>query len=650
MNGAIETMVERQIAARGVRDEQVLRAFHAVPRQMFVSEEMTEFAYEDSPLPIGEEQTISQPFIVALMTEALGLEGGERVLEVGTGSGYAAAILAEIAGEVVTIERFESLAETARLRLAEAGYDNVTVIAGDGTKGHAARAPYDAIVVAAGGPDVPQSLRRQLKVGGRLVIPVGGAMDVQRLKRITRTGEDGYEEEDLGGVRFVPLVGSEGWDPSPGPPQDGRSITRVIGDEAEPIDDIDSVRLDGLLDRIGDARVVLIGEASHGTSEFYRMRARITRELIEKKGFSFVAAEADWPDAARIDDWVRHRERAADWTAFARFPTWMWRNAETREFVDWLRARNADRPETDRAGFYGLDLYSMYGSIDAVLRYLDETDPAAARVARNRYGCLTPWQHEPQAYGLAAASQSFEGCRDEAAKMLRDLLERRIEDGLTEESALFDAQQNARLIANAEAYYRGMYAGPDKSWNQRDSHMFETLEQLLDFHGPGARAVIWAHNSHVGDASATEMSARGEYNIGELCRDAYGLGAFSIGFGTHSGTVAAADDWGEAMQVMDVRPGREDSYEGLFHAAGPEAFLLPLRYGGETLREQLGEARLQRAIGVIYRPRTERASHYFQAILPAQFDEYIWFGTTRAVRPLETKELEGVPETYPFGV
>ncbi|MCB1056400.1 MAG: protein-L-isoaspartate(D-aspartate) O-methyltransferase, partial [Acidobacteria bacterium] len=358
-------MVDEQIAARGVRDPLVLEAMRRVPREVFLREGLEEFAYQDTPLPIESDQTISQPFIVAFMTESLELHGGERVLEIGTGSGYAAAVLAEIAGEVYTVERYPNLADGARKRLLRLGYDNVQVLHGDGTRGWPEHAPFDAIIVAAGGPEISESLRQQLAVGGRLVIPVGPTQRVQTLVRVRKVAEDRFEEEELLEVRFVPLVGAEGWAEGAELPARQRrpqeparrALPDLVATAAEPFETLEGGGMAGLLERIGDARVVLLGEATHGTSEFYRTRARITRELIERKGFTIVAAEADWPDAARIDHYVRDLEHAApDWVAFTRFPTWMWRNHEFRELVDWMREWNSNRDREHRAGFYGLDL------------------------------------------------------------------------------------------------------------------------------------------------------------------------------------------------------------------------------------------------------------------------------------------------------
>ena len=656
-----DEMVEKAVFRRGVRSELVLNAMRAVPREAFLPDQLREFAYQDSPLPIEEGQTISQPYIVAFMTEALALQGGERILEIGAGSGYAAAVLSRIAGEVYTVERIGQLAEKAAARLADLGYHNVHVRHEDGTKGWPEHAPYDGIVVAAGGPEIPESLKEQLKIGGRLVIPIGRDPRVQELVRVTRISENRYDREDLADVRFVPLIGEEGWAPTerdraraaPVPPFTRiikTSLAQKIAAYCEPFESPETAQCDRLLARIGDAQVVLLGEASHGTSEFYRMRDRISRELIAKKGFRFVAIEGDWPDAARVDHYVRHLEYPpSEWTAFARFPTWMWRNNEVRVFVDWLRSHNAALNPAKRVAFHGLDLYSLYDSIRAVLKYLDEVDPATARAARERYGCLTPWQSDPATYGHAALTGAYPTCESEVAVVLLDLMHKRRAYVERDGERFMDAVQNARLIANAEQYYRIMYYGSRASWNLRDSHMFETLKTLLAFYGSKSKAIVWAHNSHIGDASATEMFSRGEYNLGHLCRKEFGTLAYTIGFGTNAGTVAAASNWDGPMEIKRVVPAVAESCERIFHESGVPNFCLDLSQalnGSEGLRKP----RLERAIGVIYRPETELASHYFQAVLPKQFDEYVWFDETKAITPFETKTLEEMPDTYPFGL
>jgi len=651
----------RQLKARGIHDQAVLDAMDTVPREQFVGLDLTEFAYDDTPLPIEEGQTISQPYIVALMTEALGLKPADTVLEIGTGSGYAAAVLSRVARQVYTIERHRSLAHQAESRLRKLAYDNVNVLVGDGTLGWPEHAPYDAIVVTAGGPEAPRSLIEQLAIGGRMVIPAGPSLSEQKLLRITRTSAEEVGIEQLGAVRFVPLIGEEGWQEAEGEITHRRRVDHVHRPEplaeqieraATHIPDIESVNLDGLMSRIGDARLVLLGEASHGTAEFYEMRARITRDLIQRKGFNFIAVEADWPDAAQIDHFIRGtRLEPTEEATFSRFPTWMWANSQVLELAKWLRDYNRRFASPDEGvGFYGLDLYSMYSSIDSVIRYLDEVDEEAAAIARRRYGCLTPWQKDPATYGAMALTRASETCEKEVVAMLNAMMARRLDYAAQDGRRYLDAVANARLVKNAEQYYRVMYQGSVASWNLRDHHMFDALKHLLDFHGSESRAVVWAHNSHLGDAAATEMGARGEINVGHLCRKHFKDRAYLIGFGTHEGTVAAASDWGAPMEVKAVRPSHPDSYERLCHDAGLNAFLLPLRDSKQRYVRELVHPRLERAIGVIYRPETEMASHYFSASLPRQFDEYIWFDRTRAVDALGPEAGIGMPGTFPFGL
>ncbi len=656
-------MVDRHLRARGLRDARVLDAMETVRREAFLPPDLAGSAYDDRPLPIEGGQTISQPYIVAVMAEALALQPHERVLEIGTGSGYAAAVLAHVAAHVDTVERIEELATTATARLAELGYANVTVHLGDGTLGWVDHAPYDAIAVAAGGPELPPALLDQLVIGGRLVMPVGSGR-AQELVRVTRMGATEFRREDLGAVQFVPLIGEQGWPEADGKPRAprgtiprrstgtlitpspvtrSRTVAKLIAECAEPIATIDDAPIDALLERIGDARVVLLGEATHGTSEFYRMRTRITQELIRRRGFTAVAVEADWPDAAAIDRYVRGRRPVQrTWQPFARFPTWMWRNAETRALVEWLRVHNSET--SANISFSGLDLYSMYTSAYEVTRYLDRVDPEAARAARERYGRLTPWEHDPAAYGRAALLSRLTSCEYDVVAMLRDLLAKRIEYSAHDGDEFFDAAQNARVVAGAEHYYRAMYSGSVESWNLRDQHMFDTLRSIAAHRGPATKLIVWEHNSHVGDAAATEMAARGEHNVGHLCRRAFGDELFVVGFGTDHGTVAAAHAWDEPMQRMRVRPARADSYERLCHDAGIPAFLLHLRDPVRAaLRDELSDPRLERAIGVVYRPDTELASHYFQAVLPLQFDEYVWFDETTAVQALPPPSVRANP-------
>ena len=412
-----------------------------------------------------------------------------------------------------------------------------------------------------------------------------------------------------------------------------QTIADQVRAQAEPFGDWEDPGFAALFDRFADARVVLLGEASHGSHEFYAARAAITRRLIERHGFTIVAVEADWPDAAAIDRHVRHKPARPDVEPpFQRFPTWMWRNTDVDEFVGWLREHNRGRAAEAMAGFYGLDLYNLNGSIRAVVDYLDRHDPDAAAVARERYGCLAPFRNDPARYGRVALTEGHARCEEAVVSQLVELFARSRQDAVPDDDFL-DAAQNARLVANAEAYYRVMYHGSRSSWNLRDRHMFDTLDLLLAAKGPEAKAVVWAHNSHIGDARHTDMgAARDELNLGQLSRQEWGDAARLVGFGTHTGTVAAATDWDGPMEVKRVDPSLPDSYERVCHDTGVPRFLLDLTGDTEATRA-LADRRLERFIGVIYRPETERWSHYSHAVLPRQLNAWVWFDETSAVVP-----------------
>lgn len=401
-------------------------------------------------------------------------------------------------------------------------------------------------------------------------------------------------------------------------------------------------------DRFSDARVILLGEGTHGTSEFYRARAAITHRLIDEHGFRIVAIEGDWPDANELDRFVRNRGVWGQHPNFVNFPRWMWRNEEFTAFLRGLRTWNLPRDPADRAELRGLDVYSLTRSVTEILSYLDRLDPEGASVARRRYACLSPYFHEPQRYG-AAVRYGAADCEDEVVRQLVTLLERRSAYTALDGDDYFDAIQNARVVKAAETYYRAMYRGSVESWNLRDAHMFDTLSRLLQNRGPGAKAIVWAHNSHLGDASATAMGASGEFNIGQLCREAFGKDCVSIGFATDYGQVIASDDWGEDAQIKDVRPSRADSWEHLFLRAGLGRALTDWRKDRD-LASLLDRSRLERAIGVIYRPETERQSHYFEARLAHQFDALVWFEQTSALTAIPGAPPEGAPDIYPFGL
>jgi erythromycin esterase-like protein len=439
---------------------------------------------------------------------------------------------------------------------------------------------------------------------------------------------------------------------------DGEFVREI----AQPLSD-GAKGYDALLELVGDARLVLLGEASHGTHEFYFERAEITKRLIAEKNFTVVSLEADWPDAARVHRYIRgtspDKNANEALSGFRRFPTWMWRNTVVVDFVEWLRAFNEDvDPKRAPAGFYGMDLYSLHASIDAVLNYLEKVDPDAAARARLRYSCFDHFSREPQEYGYAATVGAIESCESAVVAQLTDFQRHAADflsrDGHVAAEELFFAEQNARLVKNAEEYYRSMFRGRASSWNLRDRHMVETIEALVA-HLNGSRqpkAIAWAHNSHLGDARATEMSQHGELNVGQLIRERFGKEAVLIGFSTHHGTVTAASDWGADAERKNVRPALRGSYEELFHEIGLDRFWIDLR-DVSGMPDALYGPRLERAIGVIYRPESERLSHYFHARLPKQFDAIIHIDETRAVEPLERASIwdKGeLPETFPFKV
>jgi erythromycin esterase-like protein len=443
---------------------------------------------------------------------------------------------------------------------------------------------------------------------------------------------------------------------------DHAALARAIAQAARPLTG-SREDFDPLIELVGDAQCVLVGEATHGTHEFYRLRAQLTKRLITEQGFCAVAAEADWPDAHRVNRFIRGLGADADAVDalqdFQRFPAWMWRNADVLDFIGWLRAHNDALEAPAKVGFYGLDLYSLHASIGAILRYLERVDPAAAGRARDRYACFEHFGEDAQTYGYAASLGLTPDCEREVVSQLLDMQRERTSilrtDGFAREDEQFEAEQNARVVVNAEGYYRSMFRGRVSSWNLRDTHMAETFDALLTHLGrrfEQPKIVVWAHNSHVGDARATEMGDAGELNIGQLARERYPGKTILIGFSTNTGTVTAASAWGGPAQRKVVRPGLPGSYEELFHHTDVPNFLLTLKDLGEVTGG-LRERRLQRAIGVIYLPETERASHYFESCLPSQFDAIFHLDRTRALEPLErtadSKRGEA-PETFPSGI
>ena len=415
--------------------------------------------------------------------------------------------------------------------------------------------------------------------------------------------------------------------------------------------------LDPLIDAVGDARFVLLGEASHGTSEFYTWRAEISKRLIEEHGFSFIAVEGDWPDCYQVNRYVKGRSATAESAfdvlhAFERWPTWMWANREVVELAEWMRSWNRGKAEERKAGFFGLDVYSLWDSMRAVTQYLERVDPQLAATARRAYNCFEPYAEDVQDYARATALVPT-SCEDEAVAVLRELRTHAPAFNDDGREGYFNAEQNALVARNAELYYRTMVRGGPASWNVRDRHMVETLDRLMQHHGPDARAIVWEHNTHIGDARFTDMARAGMVNVGQLVRQAHEReGVMLVGFGTHRGTVIAADEWGEPMERMPVPAARRDSFEDIMHDAGVGDALLLFNGADDGGVPGLDEPLGHRAIGVVYDPSAERWGNYVPTIMPRRYDAFLYIDETRAVDPLHMPVVvDGeVPETYPSGV
>ncbi len=731
---ARKRMVERQLVPRGIHDPRVLAAMGKVAREAFLPASLHEFAYDDTPLPIAAGQTISQPYVVALMAQAAAPAPGDRVLEIGTGSGYAAAVLAELAGRLDSIERLDELAYRAAGNLRAQGYGDVTVHIADGTLGWPANAPYDVIVAAASAPDVPTAWREQLAVGGRLVMPVGGLHANQRLVRITRLNHYEYAEEDLGGVSFVPLIGQQGWPvndilaqmaivgepparanvagpgdpagepasaapggsaPAPAPPlaplhalmrranaQDeagAAALADAIWDQALPLPALDDPAFGALFDRYADKRVVVLGGALSGSAEACLARVAITRRLVEMHGYDCVAVSADWRDGAQADARVRqlpaepaeHHDRP-----WRHFPGPLWQTRQFQALLDSLRAYNCSLAPAQRVVFCGLDRYDSAAAIASVLGMLGQAGAETAAL-RERYGCLQPWQRDPEVYARAIGDAETLQYAPEVVAQLRAELAQSLaaEPGpvaaLRDEASSAEAgggeasggetgggetggadasggRENAggvdaglgpgaanQLLDSADAYYTALFAGTLDRAALRTTAMFATLEDLLRTRGPQARCVVWAEDTDAGDACASDIGrVHGLASLGQLCRERYGDQAVLIGFGSHGGEVLAADRWDGPIRPHTLAPARAGSLEKLLHLTGQPRFYLDLAGIAGDLQTALERPRPQRLSGPVYRQEADQRSHYSEASLAHQYDGYVWFDETTAAAPM----------------
>ncbi|WP_272022986.1 erythromycin esterase family protein [Olleya namhaensis] len=638
--------ITEQLEDKGISNKLLLEAFQDIPEAFFLSETLHPYFYEDVRIEKSLEKTEPRVIVVARMLEQLKIKEEDKILITGVDSIYILVVLSKIYKNVYNIETNETYANWATEVLKAVEINNVHIKTDNPEIGWKEEGPFNAILIASAFKEIPNTIKKQLAIGAKLIAPVGPDWAHVLLEVTKRVSENDYVSKALRdnyyipNPKILPKISKETYTET--------EIIDEIGINSIPFKTIKKFPMDGLLDRIGNAKVVLLGEASHGTSEFYLTRQEITKALIEKKGFNFVCAEADWSDAEQINNYVKNEYTAQNWLPFARFPEWMWKNKEVLDFVEWLKKYNAKRNNT--IGFYGLDLYGLENSIDLVINYLQKIDPELAKIAKNRYACITPYMSNPTVYGKLVTTNTLESCEKDVIDMLFDLLKNKNKLNHTKE--YFYAYQNATVVVDAERYYKAMYYGSAESWNLRDFHMFYTLKSLLSFFGKDSKTIVWAHNSHIGNALATEMYARGEINIGHLCKEHFGSKSYHIGFGTNTGTVAASKNWGEKMNKMPIKDAVDNSYENLCNKTNVSNFTLPLReeHTEKKLRDFLSVPRLQRAIGVVYKPETELRSHYYKSILPYQFDEYIWFNKTKAITPLETKtSITKLIDIHPFG-
>jgi erythromycin esterase len=413
--------------------------------------------------------------------------------------------------------------------------------------------------------------------------------------------------------------------------------------------------LEPLFEKIGDARIVMLGEASHGTHEYYTWRAHISKRLIEEKHFNCIAVEGDWPDCYRLNRFIKgyesHNQRAIDILhSFHRWPTWMWANHETASFCKWLKAFNNGLPDKSRVGFYGLDVYSLWESMDAIMHFLRRADPIALRAAEEAFRCFEPFRKEE---GVGNSNPSLlvpEICQDDVVELLQGI-RKKLPSYETDQENRMSVEQNAKVISNAEEYYRTLVQGGPHSWNLRDKHMSETLDRLLQFYGPESKIIVWAHNTHIGDARATDMVDEGMFNLGEIARIMHhDKGVVLVGFGSNEGTVVAGRKWGAEMEIVNMPPARTNSWEYYLHEAGADNKLLIL---DEWIDNQMMmESHFgHRAVGVVYNPRYEEYGNYVPSILPLRYNAFIYLDETRALHALHNEtDHRKMPETFPSGM
>lgn len=632
--------ITKQLKDRGIENKLLLQIFLEVTNEFSAFIEKETFSPEKS---VSTEPGLME---IASILGQINIERGKKFLAIGIDSLYIILVLSKIYEQVFVVVSKKEKAKSILNELNKLQIKTVFLIADIWKTDWLETHLFDAILITTEVNEVPDKLKKHLNTGGKLLRAIGKDWKPIIFEIAEKISQTEFKEELIRGEYFIPKPKFLPEVLSNGHPD--QEIVDEIKVRAISFDATSNFPVDQLLKRIGNAQLVLLGEASHGTSEFYNTRQEITKALIEQKGFDFVCAEADWSDAEQINNYVRKKNHRSNWMPFARFPKWMWRNTEVLHFVEWMKKYNAKHQ--NKHGFYGLDLYGLENSIDLVIKYLEQEDIELANMAKSRYACITPYMSDPAVYGKLLHSKQLKSCEKHVLKMLADLLKNKLR--LNHSPEYFYACQNAAVVVDAERYYKSMFYGNEESWNLRDFHMFYTILSLLSYFGSNKKIVVWAHNSHIGNAVATEMYSHGEINIGHLCKEYFGNSSYHIGFGTHTGTVAAAHNWGDEMQVMPVNDSRYDSYENLCYQSNIPAFTLPLstKDSGKKLKELLSTPKLERAIGVIYRPKTELSSHYFHAVLSAQFDEYIFFKNSKAVTPISVASVpEKLLPNHPFG-
>jgi protein-L-isoaspartate(D-aspartate) O-methyltransferase len=645
-------MVREGLVRRGIRDQRVLDAMGAVPRERFVPEQFAGSAYEDRPLPIVAGQTISQPYVVALALEAAAVRPTDRVLEVGTGSGYAAAVLDELAAEVWTVERHGDLVVDASESLRAALHGNVHVRWGDGSLGWPEAAPFDVVLVSAAGEEVPAPLLEQLADDGRLVMPVGPADGRQELVLVHRVGSR-LDREELGPVQFVPLLADRAARPAHTVGRSGRRATVVDSERSpaerlarscEPFSSITGADLSGLVDRLSEARVVVLGPSTSGTSEFHQLCARIAQALVEQLGCRTIVIDADWPDVAALDAWCAGFEPIPDAPApCTTFPSWRWRNQEFGSLLAWLRRRATRVGGSDPVRLVGLDVDAGDGVRAQVLDALDGCDPFSAAELRRRYATGVPWEHDasrrPEVSARAAAV--LDGVVTAAVAATVERLAHPSGPG-----AFLDPATRDALVRSTPTSITGIVEAGPSWWSDRERRAATFLRSVVEHvEGP---VVVWTHAVRAGDAGATDLDLGDAPSLGQACRAHLGDSAYLVGLGTGTGSVAAATSWGGHTEVLPLDPARAGSVEELLGASHLPACLLDLRATRQgRVGAELGGRRPQRVVGPVVGPETGDRQPVLRGVLPQQFDEFIWVGASSAVVPVAAPTDDTRADRFP---